>query len=200
MTYSEKINFLSVTLRSFEVADFSLDILQGISLRDLLDISLEKDKVVSFRAAWVFETIVLKDSRLLQGLLPQFFGNIRMQKNWSCLRSYSKILMYLTADKNTVYPLSQDIEEELIEYAFQWMIDPKCPVAVLVNCLDILNNLSKKHSWIKEELLAQIHYFQQMKPSPALLSRTNRILKKQRAKPALKELKQCVSFRMMHPA
>lgn len=178
MTYSEKINFLSVTLRSFEVADFSLDILQGISLRDLLDISLEKDKVVSFRAAWVFETIVLKDSRLLEGLLPQFFGNIRMQKNWSCLRSYSKILMYLTADKNTVYPLSQDIEEELIEYAFQWVIDPKCPVAVLVNCLDILNNLSKKHSWIKEELLAQIHYFQQMKPSPALLSRTNRILKK----------------------
>ncbi len=39
MTHDEKLAFLSVTLRSFEVADFSLDILQGITLSDLLNIS-----------------------------------------------------------------------------------------------------------------------------------------------------------------
>jgi len=99
MTYIEKIKFLSVTLRSFEVTDFSLDMLGDISLQDLLDISLEKDKTISFRAAWVFETIVLKDTALLDGLLPQFFYNLKKQKNWSCLRSYSKVLMYLTSKK-----------------------------------------------------------------------------------------------------
>ncbi|PUV24334.1 hypothetical protein [Sphingobacterium athyrii] len=176
MTYHEKIKFLSVTLRSFEVTDFSLDMLAGISLQDLLNISLEKDKTLSFRAAWVFETIVLKDTALLQGLLPQFFENLKKQKNWSCLRSYSKILMYLTSKKNKSYYLDKKTEEALIEYAFQWLIDQQCPVAVLVNCLDILNNLSKKHTWIKEELFAQISYFQKIKPSPALLSRTKRIL------------------------
>lgn len=176
MTYHEKIKFLSVTLRSFEVTDFSLDMLAGISLQDLLNISLEKDKTLSFRAAWVFETIVLKDTALLQGLLPQFFENLKKQKNWSCLRSYSKILMYLTSKKNKSYYLDKKTEEALIEYAFQWLIDQQCPIAVLVNCLDILNNLSKKHTWIKEELFAQISYFQKIKPSPALLSRTRRIL------------------------
>ncbi|WP_286859029.1 MULTISPECIES: hypothetical protein [Sphingobacterium] len=176
MTYHEKIKFLSVTLRSFEVTDFSLDMLAGISLQDLLNISLEKDKTLSFRAAWVFETIVLKDTALLQGLLPQFFENLKKQKNWSCLRSYSKILMYLTSKKNKSYYLDKKTEEAFIEYAFQWLIDQQCPIAVLVNCLDILNNLSKKHTWIKEELFAQISYFQKIKPSPALLSRTKRIL------------------------
>lgn len=177
MTYIEKIKFLSVTLRSFEVTDFSLNMLGDISLRDLLDISLEKDKTISFRAAWVFETIVLKDTALLDGLLPQFFENLKKQKNWSCLRSYSKVLMYLTSKKNKRYDVDEKSEEELIEQAFQWMIEQQCPVAVLVNCLDILNNLSKKYTWIKEELFAQIDHFQKIKPSPALLSRTKRILR-----------------------
>ena len=152
--------------------------LAGISLQDLLSLSLEKDKKISFRAAWVFETIVLKDTTLLQGLLPQFFDNLKKQENWSCLRSYSKILIYLTSNKNKSYLLDDETEEQLIEHAFQWMIDQQCPVAVLVNCLDILNNLSKKHPWVKEELLAQISHFQKIKPSPALLSRTNRILRR----------------------
>lgn len=176
MTYDEKLAFLSVTLRSFEVTDFSLDILQGITLADLLNISLEKDKKIAFRAAWVLETIVLKNASLLKSVLPQFLDNLKKQKNWSCLRSYTKILLFLTSKKNKEYTLQNEIEEEIIEHSFQWMIEPRCPVAVLVNCLDILNNLRKKHPWIYEELHAQISYFQRTKPSPALMSRTNKII------------------------
>jgi len=176
MTHDEKLAFLSFTLRSFEVTDFSLDILQGITLADLLNISLEKDKKIAFRSAWVFETIVLKNTALLKCVLPQFLDNLKKQKNWSCLRSYSKILLFLTSKKNKEYTLQNEIEEEIIEYSFQWMIEPSCPVAVLVNCLDILNNLRKKHPWIYEELQAQISYFQRTKPSPALMSRTNKII------------------------
>ncbi|APU97444.1 hypothetical protein BV902_14740 [Sphingobacterium sp. B29] len=99
MTYNEKLAFLSVTLRSFEVTDFSLNILQGISLADLLNISLEKDKKIAFRAAWVFETIVLKNTTLLKSVLAQFLDNLKKQKNWSCLRSYTKILLFLTSKK-----------------------------------------------------------------------------------------------------
>ncbi|WP_293887789.1 MULTISPECIES: hypothetical protein [unclassified Sphingobacterium] len=176
MTHDEKLAFLSVTLRSFEVADFSLDILQGITLSDLLNISLEKDKKIAFRAAWVFETIVLKNTALLKSVLPQFLDNLKKQTNWSCLRSYTKVLLFLTSKKNKEYTLGNEAEEEIIEYSFQWMIDPPCPVAVLVNCLDILNNLRKKHPWVQEELRAQINYFQRTKPSPALMSRTNKIM------------------------
>lgn len=176
MTYDEKLAFLSVTLRSFEVRDFSLDILQGITLADLLNISLEKDKKIAFRAAWVFETVVLKNTALLKPVLPQFLDNLKKQKNWSCLRSYTKVLLFLTSKKNKEYTLGNEAEEEIIEYSFQWMIAPPCPVAVLVNCLDILNNLRKKHPWIQEELKAQINYFQRTKPSPALMSRTNKIM------------------------
>ncbi len=176
MTYDEKLAFLSVTLRSFEVTDFSLDILQGITLADLLNISLEKDKKIAFRAAWVFETVVLKNTALLKPVLPRFLDNLKKQKNWSCLRSYTKVLLFLTSKKNKEYTLGNEAEEEIIEYSFQWMIAPPCPVAVLVNCLDILNNLRKKHPWIQEELKAQINYFQRTKPSPALMSRTNKIM------------------------
>ena len=178
MTYKEKLAFLSVTLRSLEVTDFSLENLQDITLADLLNISLEKDKKISFRAAWVFETIVLKDTSLLKNVLQQFFDNIKIQNNWSCLRSYSKILLFLTSQKNKEYRIEHQTEEDIIEHVFQWMINEQCPVAVLVNCLDILNNLSKKHVWINEELQAQITHFQLTKPSPALMSRTNKIINK----------------------
>lgn len=57
------------------------------------------------------------------------------------------------------------------------MIDPKCPVATRVNCMDVLYNLSSKHPWIKDELAAQIQYHLR-NPSAALASRGNRVLKR----------------------
>lgn len=46
----------------------------------------------------------------------------------------------------------------LVEVVFAWLIDEKIPVAVKSHCLNILANLTAKHSWIKEELLQTMDF------------------------------------------
>ena len=59
---------------------------------------------------------------------------------------------------------------------FEWLINLATPVAVRVNCLDILLNLRNEFPWIKEELQAQIEFYLR-DGSPAMQSRGRKILR-----------------------
>jgi hypothetical protein len=67
--------------------------------------------------------------------------------------------------------------EQLVEITFDWLIDPETPVAVKVNCMDILFPFAKEQSWIKDELRSQVQFLLN-DGSAALQSRGKRILKK----------------------
>ena len=60
---------------------------------------------------------------------------------------------------------------------FEWLINPHTPVAVRVNCMDVLYYMSPQFPWIKEELLAQIEFYLK-DGSAALQSRGKGLLKK----------------------
>lgn len=69
-----------------------------------------------------------------------------------------------------------------MEVVFGWLIDPDTPVAVQVNCLDILLNLCSHADWIAEELGTQTRHLLR-RGSAAMQSRGKRVLAK------LKELR-----------
>ncbi|WP_196936800.1 hypothetical protein [Sphingobacterium hungaricum] len=157
--------------------DFSLSDLDGITLKDLLQLSISYQyKQVGWRAAWVLETVVLANPSYLLAIQDELIESLSVQKDWSSLRSYSKILMELTNPKKS-FSLSKEQEEIIIEDTFNWMIDIDCPLAVRCNCMDILYQLSSEHEWIKDELIEQINLFLKT-PTPALASRGNKILKR----------------------
>lgn len=180
MITKQKLEIFSAIYTQYQVADFSLDILQGLSLIDLLELSMyQEDRQLAFRSAWIFETIVLKDKGLLdKNTSSLLIQNLSTLNNWSCARSYTKVLMYLTSSKATYMQLTEVEYEVITDVSFSWLINPSCPIAVLANCMDILDQLSVKYPWIREELDTQVEYLLRVNPTPAIKSRSLKILKK----------------------
>lgn len=180
MITKQKLEIFSAIYTKYQVADFSLNILQGLSLIDLLELSMyQEDKQLAFRSAWIFETIVLKDKKLLdKNISTLLIQNLSTLNNWSCARSYTKVLMYLTSPKATAIQLDDVEYDIIIHVSFSWLIDPSCPIAVLTNCMDILDQLRVRYPWIKEELYTQVEYLLRINPTPAIKSRSLKILKK----------------------
>lgn len=172
------IKFLKEDIRQYQAKLFGLDFIEthGFNLPDLLAYSHYPDTQVSFRAAWLLEHVCIKEPFLIPDIYDVFINRLAEQKHWGTIRSYTKIAMLATHTRTAVRHTNEQ-EEILIERCFNWLINPGCPVAVVVNCLDILYNLRKRNPWIEEELKAQIQHLLKT-PTPALASRANRIMKR----------------------
>lgn len=170
--------FVLERLRAYPTSQFSEAFIRqtDISYLDLLEASMDKHQQTAFRAAWLLEHILLDHPQLLSEFYTDFLRYVPVQQNWSCIRSYSKILMLATQRNSSIRHTTAQ-EELIIEHTFKWLIAPGAPVAGLVNCMDVLYNLSSKHPWVSDELAAQIKFLLK-NPTAALASRGNRILKR----------------------
>ena len=127
----------------------------SLSLNDLLEFTFYHQAEVAFRAAWVLENVVLNFSVCDESFLCDFIEKYPVQPNQSCRRHYTKMMMHLQTDGSA---LSGADMEPVAEATFEWLIDPRTPVAVKANCLDILLGLSRQYPWIREELPAQTEF------------------------------------------
>ena len=174
--------FLSATLLQSKVADLVLlGAKSPFDILEIFELSFHSDQVLGFRAGWLLEAIAEFDSARFAPILPQFLSKMAAQKNLSCQRHFSKILLIMTHPKAPssyrAALLSTD-RESIVETLFSWLIDPQTPVAVLANCMDVLYYLSKEFDWIQKELSLQIEFLMEQRNSPALFSRGKRVLKK----------------------
>ena len=104
---------LSAIFKQFKVADFAYAILGDLTLQDLLNLALSKNKQVAFRASWLLETIVLKEKIHLNKIHKELILQLPIQYNWSCLRSYTKVCMQLTSKLEKDITLTA-VEEEIL--------------------------------------------------------------------------------------
>jgi len=140
----------------------------------------EQDDSIAFRAAWVLEHIAAYYPERFSSVFADFLSRLPDQRNRSCQRHFTKILMIVTDPKapdsyRDAY--LQTDRERLAETVFGWLIDIGTPVAVQVNCLDILYNLIAEFDWIKDELKQQTEYLLR-EGSAAMQSRGKKVLAK----------------------
>ena len=177
MDRDKLFNRLSKTLSKAEAVEIALD--KSCMPGDLISLSLYPQNEIAFRASWVLEQFLYYRRDDLSPFLPDFISGYLIQKNRSCQRHFTKIMMYLTdSESNTeIKPLIGEYLEQIIELTFDWLIDPQTPVAVKVNCMDILLQFGKEQAWITEELRSQVEFLLK-DGSAAVQSRGKRILKK----------------------
>lgn len=183
MTANELFKTLSATLGKVQVQELAAQAEAGqLKMHDLLSLSFQKEHPsVAFRAAWVLEEVVYTFPDSFVPYLPEFIERLPEQQNLSCQRHFSKILMRCTDPKTgisfrTAWQAIPD-REQVVETIFDWLISPRTPVAVQVNCLDVLLHLQAEFDWIKEELKAQVEYLLR-DGSAAMQSRGRKVLKK----------------------
>ncbi|MFZ4261235.1 hypothetical protein ACFRAE_04285 [Sphingobacterium sp. HJSM2_6] len=166
-------------LLTSSASDFNTKLLELVSLNELLAWSLQEENPrLAFRSSWALEHLLLKNVQLFDGIHAQVIDGYNNLKNWSALRSYSKLLMWLCSKKNQQYTLSDVQEIALIEKSFFLLDQPNCPVAVKVNVMDILHLQIEKHDWIRNELKLLIELELEKGATPALRSRGAYILKR----------------------
>ena len=155
--------------------------MEKLPVQELLSICfLQAEQAIAFRAAWVLEHIEATYSDRFLPFFPEFVRRLPEQHNLSCQRHFTKILMHFTSPKareayQAAWAAIPD-REAVVEVVFEWLIDPKTPVAIRVNCLDILLNLREEFPWIRDELQAQIEFYLR-DGSPAMQSRGRKILR-----------------------
>lgn len=170
---------ISETLLKIRVSEVSSSIFALYPLDELFILSLQtKDKQIAFRAAWIIETIFLKEPHYFKNYTQHVITAYIQTENWSCLRSYTKLIMWILSAKNKFIAPEHDQRKVILEKTFTCLLDLNCPIAVKVNCFDILFHLKNDEDWIQEELTTQLHLCISENPTPAIKSRGNRILKK----------------------
>lgn len=183
MNEEELLQALSQPLGKRQIQELAAITNSGkLSVQQLLAFCFSKqDRSVAFRAAWVLECVAYSFPKQFLPYLPVFTDTLPAQHNQSCQRHFSKILMCCAnPEANPLYKAAWRAlpdREPVVETMFEWLINPRTPVAVKVNCLDVLVYLQPEFPWVKDELLAQIEFL--MKDgSPAMLSRGKRILRR----------------------
>lgn len=139
-----------------------------------------RDPKLAFRAAWLLEYIATHHPDRFIIVASNFLTRLPTQKNPSCQRHFTNILRRLThprALRTYQDALLSTDREQLVETIFNWFIDPRTPVAVQANCMDVLFQLSHEFTWIREELKLQVEFLLR-DGSPAIQSRGKKVLEK----------------------
>lgn len=182
MTKEELLKKLSVAFtkkRAIELAELAGKNSSGVDL--LIDLSFHPELTYAFRAAWILENVFEIYPEELEKHAMRIIDLYPKQNNPSCQRHYTKIMMNLTSKQAFLDILPADQIEQVIEASFDWLTRAACPVAVQVNCMDVLYNLKGFDSWVAEELEAEIRFLMR-NGTAALQSRGNKLLKKLKAK------------------
>lgn len=174
----ERIDIITEALYSYSASVLKEGILQYATIEELLELSLNTNERIAFRAAWALEHVLLGNQN---GFLEKYIDSIlevyKKSNNWSVLRSVTKLVItYLSINKNK--KLNDDDVELIINKTFDILENSTCPIAVRCNCYDILYLFYPQHNWIAHELVQRIQLDLTKQETPALTSRANRILKK----------------------
>lgn len=177
-----KENYLSAALESSGVADFVYeDRRPKFTIEQLLELGFHPQPTIAFRASWILESWAEHIPETFSPYITQFLSGIAKQKNKSCQRHYTKILMFITHPKAPQCykeTLTEENRELIIYWMFEWLADRTTPVAVSTNCMDILYALSAEVPEVREELKHQIELLLVLNPTPAVLSRSKKWLAK----------------------
>lgn len=141
----------------------------------LIELTFHSKKEIAFRAAWILDYQLIGSPELMLANLQPFYQAYLIQTNLSCKRHYTKILMHYSHKQRSDILEGYDLNQ-IIETTFEWLINPATPVAVQVNCMDILYNLRAHADWVDEELPAQIAFLLK-NGSAAMQSRGKKLIK-----------------------
>lgn len=134
---------------------------ETFSVKDLIDLTFNLDQQIGFRAAWILENVYCLHREQFLPYAAYFLLKFPAQNNLSARRHYGKILALMTkknAPAEIKKIISQHETENLVDTVFSWLIDENIQVAIKSHCLNILANLTVKHSWIKEELIQTMDF------------------------------------------
>lgn len=179
MDVDSLLSKLSKKINLAEVKQLALLTSKGeISINDLFSLCLHQHQQVAFRASWILEYVAHNFDASFSVVIPQFLIAYPNIKNLSVKRHFTKIMMLLyNSKKLNDSNFDTELHNECLTATFDWLLNAKTPLAVQCNALDLLYNFSKQEDWVLDELKLILEQ-KLITNSPALISRSKRLLKR----------------------
>jgi hypothetical protein len=151
---------------------------EKLNLKYLMDLCFHKSNQIEFRAAWALEFVEVLSPKMFLPFVKSFIKVYPGVKNDSVQRHFSKIMMRLTSKIfMSFYRLKPEDFENVLEVSFEWLLNPKTPIAVQSNVMQIIFQLSDYQDWIKDELKIILEQ-KLLSNSAGLISKSKHLLKK----------------------
>ncbi|MDD2563259.1 MAG: hypothetical protein PHU27_03460 [Salinivirgaceae bacterium] len=99
---------------------------------------------INARAAWVFEYLCTNNEVLFWSYIEAIAISFPKTNNESVMRILSKLLM--------LKPIPEKEEAKVLNAAFDRLTNKALPIALRVNCMQIVYNLTSKHPDLQNEL------------------------------------------------
>jgi len=131
-------------------------------ISELLQIAFNFKDKNHIKSCWILELICEEKIAIFIPFINLFCNSLHKISDESSLRSLTKICLFLS--KNNQIKLSSFQEEKIIECCFDCLIKTD-KTANAAYSMRTLYNLSTKHNWIKEELIAILSKDISTKPS-----------------------------------
>ena len=148
---------------------------------ELMQLFFKDEYRVVQRSAWVMRIVSEKHPALLQPYLAKMVE--RMNDSTMPAAVKRNVLRTLQS-----IPLPTQLHGQVMDACFEFLADPKEPVAVRVFAMTVLQNLSEVYPDIKGELQAIIEEELSHKPTAGFISRAKKVLqqlkRKQKSKSA----------------
>lgn len=169
-TESYKIH-LSGSLSRSMIDEVAFTVYDDVSNFDrVFELIFDKDEKVAWRAAWACEKIIQK--------FPEFVDNQKLEQITSLtLNTKHDGIRRITLSILFSIPITKQLNVELINSCFDWMISTKQPIAVQALSLKLLSKYSKYEPELIPEFLAYLENFDSDQLSPAMISCKRNALK-----------------------
>lgn len=138
----------------------------------LLSLIGEEDQRLAWRCGWIVDHVAVRSPLMLSDKLPMLITPFLSSRNSSLLRHLSRILCQYTIPENYL--------GSIINRCFD-LIASDGPVAVRVNTMQLLFNLTRHIPELKGELIAVLERLLEEQSSEGLINRTNRLLRQLRS-------------------
>jgi len=153
--YQKIINTTSERISRENNAHFILE--NPHLLPDLLELAFSFHNEKHYKACWVLELVLEEKPELLSLYFDYFFENFKSFTHDGAFRSIAKIILFLSQHhlkmKKSGYDfLNEKQLQEIIELAFDKILNPKTKVAAMVYLIRALYYIGQEIDWIHPEL------------------------------------------------
>ena len=105
---------------------------------------LDEEPAFAFRIGWLLDTLVTIKPELVKPFVPELYAKRDQMVFPGYKRSLAKIISHCGAP--------EELEGEITELFFTWLLDAKTEVAVKVHAMQSMFNLCQKYPDLKHEL------------------------------------------------
>lgn len=144
--------------------------LEPENLKLLMDLAFECRHPKSWRAAYIADKINDNHPKLIAPFISEMILRLKTEKNSSKKRHYLKLI--------SQHNFSRKTHSFLVDYCLECFSSASDPIANRVHAMQVLFNISEKEPDFKPELLSIIEHEMELHPTPGIVSRGKKLVKK----------------------